>query len=71
MWLELIKQYWNVSLLREKPENTPHSLYLLAVVVFLFFCLIVLQWMMTDVSQQLTLGIAFLVAGSLVMSYVM
>ncbi len=70
MWLELIKQYWNVSVLREKPENTPHSLFLFAFVVFAFFSLIVLQWMMTDVSQQLSFGVALMIAGSLVMSYV-
>jgi len=71
MWFALIKQYWNVSLLREKPENTPHSLLLSCLVVFVFFVLIVLQWMITDLSRQLAVSAALLVAGSLVVSYLL
>lgn len=71
MWLNLIKQYWNISLLREKPENTPYSPILSCVVVLVFLGLIVLQWMITDVNQKLEFGSAILIAGSLVLSYIL
>ncbi len=71
MWFALIKQYWNVSLLREKPENTPYSPLLACIVSLVFFVLIILQWMITDISQKLTFGAALLIAGSLILSYVL
>ena len=71
MWFTLIQQYWNVSMLREKPENTPYSWFLSCIVGLVFLTLIVLQWMITDVNQKLTLGTALLIAGSLVLSYIL
>ena len=71
MWFILIKQYWNISLLREKPENTPYSPFLSCIVSLVFFAVIILQWMITDISQKLTFGVSFLIAGSLILSYVL
>ena len=71
MWFALIKQYWNVSMLREKPENTPYSPILSCIVALVFFVLIVFQWMMTDVNKKLEFGTALLIAGSLVLSYML
>lgn len=71
MWLALIKHYWNVSLLREKPENTPYSPLLSCIVGFIFLVLIVVQWMTTDVNQKLEFGSALLIAGSLILSYIL
>ncbi len=70
MWLALFRQYWGVSMFRQSPENTPYSPLLSGIVALAFLALIVLQWMMTDVSQQLTFATALLIAGSLVLSYV-
>lgn len=70
MWLVLIKQYWNVSILKEKPENTPYSPILFCIASLLFLLLIVVQWMMTDISQKLTIGVACLIGVSLILSYV-
>lgn len=69
MWSALIKQYWNVSLLRQDPGDTPYSTLLLCIVGVAFFALIVLQWMISDLSHQLTIGVATLIVGSLVLSY--
>ncbi len=69
MWLALIKQYWNVTLFREEPGNTPYSTLLLVIIGFAFFALIVMQWMMSDITHQLPFGSALLIAGTLACSY--
>lgn len=70
MWLALIKQYWNVSLFKQEPGDTPYSTLLLGIVCVVFFALIVCQWLISDINHQLTWGMALLVAASLVLSYV-
>jgi len=69
MWLALMKQYWNVSLFRQEPSTTPYSVFLLWIVGIAFYVLIVLQWMISDINQQLPFGAALLVAGTLALSY--
>ncbi len=69
MWLVLIKQYWNISLFREKPENTPYSPLLSCIISILFLMLLVMQWVMTDASQNLSLTRAIFIACSLIISY--
>lgn len=70
MWLALIKQYWDVSVFKQEPSATPYSPLLLWIVCAVFFVLVVCQWLISDINHQLTWGMAMLVAGSLVMSYV-
>ena len=70
MWFALVKQYWNVSLFRQEPSATPHSPLLAGIIGLIFFVLIVVQWMITDINQQLAFGSALIIAGSLVLSYV-
>lgn len=69
MWARLLKQYWNVSLLRQNPGDTPYSLFLLAIMGAIFFILIVVQWNLTDIAHKLSLGNTLLIAASLVLSY--
>lgn len=70
MWARLLKQYWNVCLLRQNPGDTPYSFVLLGITSTFFFILIIFQWMLTDLSHKLTLGNAMITAGSLVLSYI-
>ena len=69
MWLTLIKQYWQISLFKQTPADTPYSPLLLSAIMVFFFFLIVVQWMISDVQQQLTVSSAMLIAGLLVLSY--
>lgn len=69
--MTLIKQYWNVSLLRQSPADTPYSPMLATFVGVIYLGLIILQWMLTDVSDQLTVIAALAVAGSLMLSYLL
>lgn len=71
MLTRLIKQYCNVSLLRQNPGDTPYSVFLLIITGTIFFILIVLQWILTDISHKLTTGNVMLIAGSLVLSYIL
>lgn len=69
MWFRLIKQYWQVSLFKETPANTPYSPFLLGVTVLFFFLLVVVQWLIADVGALYALTSALLSAGTLVASY--
>ncbi|CDZ78608.1 hypothetical protein BN59_02918 [Legionella massiliensis] len=69
MWETLLKRYWMVALLKESPENTPYSPFLMVMVAFLFFILILFQWYLADLRQQFNLAISILAALTLLCSY--
>lgn len=69
MWFALIKQYWNLAVFKEKPENTPYSAMLSALISLVFWILIISQWMNADTNHQLTLSIASILAALLLLSY--
>lgn len=69
MWAVLIKRYWQVSLFKETPANTPCSPLLLGAISFCFYLLIVLQWVIADVEQQFSLTTSLIAGAALVASY--
>lgn len=69
MWAALINRYWQVSIFKETPANTPYSPFLLGAIAFCFYVLIVLQWMIADVEGVFTLTTSLLAAGVLLASY--
>lgn len=69
MWETLIKRYWQVAILKESPENTPSSPFLLVVVSVLYFLLILLQWYLAEVKQGFNLAISLVAALTLFCSY--
>jgi len=69
MWVELIKRYWQVSLLKETPANTPYSLLMLGLVTVFYYVLVVTQWAIADVEQFFTFGTSLLAGAALVLSY--
>lgn len=69
MWAALIKRYWQVSIFKETPANTPYSLLLLWTIALFFFFLIVLQWMIADIDQAFTFTISSLAGLTLLLSY--
>lgn len=69
MWEALIKRYWQVTIFKESPENTPCSSLLLFLVSFLFFLLILLQWYLADFRDEFNLAVSILAALTLICSY--
>ena len=69
MWAVLIKRYWQVSIFKETPANTPYSWLLLGLTALFFYLLIVLQWMIADVEQLFILSTSLLAGGTLLASY--
>jgi len=69
MWERLIKRYWLVALLKESPENTPYSPFLMLMVTLVFFILILLQWYLADIKHGFNLAISILAALTLLCSY--
>jgi hypothetical protein len=58
-----------VSCFRETPENTPYSLLLLGVMAFLFYIVVVFQWVMADVERLHSVSTSILAGGLLLFSY--
>lgn len=69
MWIALIKRYWQVSLLKETPANTPYSVFLLGVMVLFFLLLIVMQWMIADFEHVFTFSRSIVAGAALLLSY--
>lgn len=65
----IFKNYWRLTLFKEGPEDTPHSLFLLVMLAVLFFLLMIWQWFMADVNQELGLSVAIMAGFSLLFSY--
>lgn len=64
-----LKNYWHVSLLKNSPENTPHSNVFLFVFASLFFLVVISQWSMVDSKHPLTFNQIILAAFLLCVSY--
>jgi fumarate reductase subunit D len=69
MWELLLKRYWLVTTLKEGPENTPYSPFIMGIVSLLFFFLIVVQWHLADLKHVLTISTSILAAITLLISY--
>ncbi len=70
MWDVILKRYWQVSLFRETPANTPYSPLLLVAIAVCFLVLITTQWIIADVKNEVTLARALFEGTALVLSYV-
>ena len=69
MWTILIKCYWQVSLFKETPANTPYSYFLLGLCAFFFYLVIALQWVIANITPPVTLTMSLLAGGALLASY--
>lgn len=69
MWAALIKRYWQVSIFKETPANTPYSPLILSAIAVFFFFLIVMQWMIADFEEIFTLKTSMLAAVTLLITY--
>jgi hypothetical protein len=65
----LIKQYWNVALLKHSPENTPYSVGLLWAFALLFYLVVISQWSMVQINQPTELPTVVFSALMLCFSY--
>ena len=69
MWASLIKRYWDVTLFKETPENTPYSFFLLGLFAFIYYLLVVMQWAIADIEKYFTPTTSLLAGASLILSY--
>ena len=67
MWETLFNRYWQVATLKNGPEDTPFSTFLLSLISFLFIGLLLCQWQLADLKNELSWGRA-LVAGFFLLS---
>ncbi|MDP1604792.1 MAG: hypothetical protein Q8M03_16180 [Legionella sp.] len=68
MW-EIIKRYWQVSIFKETPANTPHSMFLLISALVLYLTMLITQWSIIDIKQKFTFVHSLLAAVCLLASY--
>lgn len=69
MWKTLLQQYWEVSVLKRSPADTPYSPVLTISIAGFFFLMVVSQWQVADVKNQLSLPVTIMAAFSLIISY--
>lgn len=60
MWSQLIKQYWQVSLLKDTPANTPYSPLLLGLVAFIYYILNLMQWSLVETDELFSIDVSLL-----------
>jgi hypothetical protein len=69
MLAALIKRYWQVCIFKETPANTPYSFLLLCFLTVIFYLLMVLQWVIVDISDAIAFESLFLAGVALIASY--
>lgn len=69
MWALLIKRYWQVSIFKETPDETPYSWFLLILIALFYYALVMLQWMIAEVGQVSPPHGGFLAVALLILSY--
>ncbi|KTC65507.1 Uncharacterised protein (plasmid) [Legionella adelaidensis] len=69
MWATLIKKYWQVTIFKDSPANTPHSLLLLVLVACLYLTIMIFQWEWSHIELQFTYLGAIFAAIALIVSY--
>ncbi|RUR10534.1 hypothetical protein [Legionella sp. km772] len=67
---QLLSSYWNICLLRESPENSPYSIELLFLGVFLFVSVMSLQWSFSDFNFSNNLLLVIIASFCLVFSFI-
>jgi len=70
MLAALIKRYWQVCLFKETPANTPYSFLLLSIITIFFYLLMVLQWVIADISEIISYESLLLAGLTLIASYI-
>ena len=67
--VQIFFYYWNLCLLKESPENSPYSLALLGISIFLFTGIMMIQWSLSTSAYDLFF--IFIVALSLTLSFIL
>lgn len=62
--------YWNVTRLKESPENTPYSLALFVMSILLFTLIMLIQWSFSRSNSSHDLLLVFSMGLSLVFSFI-
>jgi len=69
MWAALIKRYWQVSIFKKTPDQTPYSWFLLIIIALFYYALVMMQWTIAEVEQASPLRGGLLVGVLFILSY--
>ena len=69
MWFYFIQMYWQVSLFKKSPADTPYSQPLLTCITGLFFLFVLVQWVIANFASKLQLQDMLIVGCLLLASY--
>lgn len=67
---QLLIYYWQLSLFREKPDNTPYSQVLMGLSAIILGVIMIIQWNFSDFDFSDDLLKTSLTAASLILSYI-
>jgi hypothetical protein len=63
--------YWRICLLKESPENTPYSLFLMGLSAILLALILIVQWQFSDSVFANDFSTTLIAASSLILSYIL
>ncbi|MFO3149982.1 hypothetical protein SCR18_13475, partial [Legionella pneumophila serogroup 1] len=66
----LFSYYWRLSLLKETPENSPYSVFLLEVMSVLFSIIMLIQWDIAELDFSRDWLLSLMMATSLILSFI-
>lgn len=66
----LFSYYWRLSLLKETPENSPYSVFLLIVMSVLFSIIMLIQWDIAELDFSRDWTLSLMMAMSLILSFI-
>ncbi|HAT1594855.1 TPA: hypothetical protein RG395_002641 [Legionella pneumophila] len=66
----LFSYYWRLSLLKETPENSPYSVFLLVVMCLLFSIIMLIQWDIAELDFSRDWLLSLMMAISLILSFI-
>lgn len=66
----LFSYYWRLSLLKETPENSPYSVFLLIVMCILFSIIMLIQWDIAELDFSRDWLLSLMMVTSLILSFI-
>ncbi|HAT8179693.1 TPA: hypothetical protein JA361_09565 [Legionella pneumophila] len=66
----LFSYYWRLSLLKETPENSPYSVFLLVIMCILFSIIMLIQWDIAELDFSRDWLLSLMMATSLILSFI-
>lgn len=69
--MKFLATYWNLTLFKESPENTPYSKFLMTVAALCLILVMIIEWQLSEYGFSSDLLITSLIAATMVLSFIL